>query len=100
MSRRTRLLFVAVVLTAVLFAGLRTGGTALQVSSDPVPIAISVVIQGAVLHGLFQPGIEKLLNFALLGGGGFAVSLGDVVINLDGNGFHGGSSKRFIRAMD
>lgn len=48
--------FVAVVLTAVLFAGLRTGGTALQVSSDPVPIAISVVIQGAVL--LFALGGE------------------------------------------
>lgn len=48
--------FVAVVLTAVLFAGLRTGGAALQVSSDPVPIAIAVVIQGAVL--LFALGGE------------------------------------------
>lgn len=48
--------FVAVVVTAVLFAGLRTGGSALQVSSDPVPIAIAVVIQGAVL--LFALGGE------------------------------------------
>jgi len=48
--------FVAVVLTALLFAGLRTGGSALQVSSDPVPIAIAVVIQGAVL--LFALGGE------------------------------------------
>ncbi len=48
--------FLAVVLTAVLFAGLRVGGAALQVSSDPVPISIAVVIQGAVL--LFALGGE------------------------------------------
>lgn len=41
--------FLAVILTAVLFAGLRVGGSALQASSDPVPIAIAVVLQGAVL---------------------------------------------------
>ena len=48
--------FLAVVLAAVLFAGLRTGGNALQASSDPVPIAIAVVLQGAVL--LFALGGE------------------------------------------
>lgn len=48
--------FVAVVLAAILFAGLRTGGNALQASSDPVPIAIAVVLQGAVL--LFALGGE------------------------------------------
>lgn len=48
--------FVAVVLTAVLFAGLRVGGAALQISNDPVPISIAVVIQGAVL--LFALGGE------------------------------------------
>lgn len=48
--------FVAVVLTAVLFAGLRVGGAALQISSNPVPISIAVVIQGAVL--LFALGGE------------------------------------------
>jgi ABC-type uncharacterized transport system permease subunit len=48
--------FIAVVLAAVLFAGLRTGGSALQASSDPVPIAIAVVLQGAVL--LFALGGE------------------------------------------
>lgn len=48
--------FLAVALTAVLFAGLRVGGAALQVSSDPVPISIAVVIQGAVL--LFALGGE------------------------------------------
>lgn len=47
---------IAVVLTAILFAGLRTGGNALQISADPVPIAIAVVIQGAVL--LFALGGE------------------------------------------
>lgn len=48
--------FVAVILAAILFAGLRTGGNALQISSDPVPIAIAVVLQGAVL--LFALGGE------------------------------------------
>jgi len=48
--------FLAVVLAAILFAGLRTGGNALQVSNDPVPIAIAVVLQGAVL--LFALGGE------------------------------------------
>jgi simple sugar transport system permease protein len=48
--------FLAVILTAILFAGLRVGGAALQVSSDPVPISIAVVIQGAVL--LFALGGE------------------------------------------
>ena len=48
--------FVAVIITAVLFAGLRVGGSALQASSDPVPIAIAVVLQGAVL--LFALGGE------------------------------------------
>lgn len=48
--------FLAVVLAAVLFAGLRTGGNALQVSNDPVPIAIAMVLQGAVL--LFALGGE------------------------------------------
>ena len=47
---------MAVILAAVLFAGLRTGGNALQASSDPVPIAIAVVLQGAVL--LFALGGE------------------------------------------
>jgi len=48
--------FVAVILTAVLFAGLRVGGAALQISSNPVPISIAIVIQGAVL--LFALGGE------------------------------------------
>lgn len=48
--------FVAVIITAVLFAGLRVGGAALQISSDPVPIAIAVVLQGSVL--LFALGGE------------------------------------------
>jgi simple sugar transport system permease protein len=48
--------FLAVILTAILFAGLRVGGASLQISSDPVPIAIAVVIQGAVL--LFALGGE------------------------------------------
>lgn len=48
--------FVAVVITAILFAGLRVGGAALQISSNPVPISIAVVLQGAVL--LFALGGE------------------------------------------
>ena len=48
--------FVAVVLTAILFAGLREGGASLQISSNPVPISIAVVLQGAVL--LFALGGE------------------------------------------
>ena len=48
--------FIAVIIAAVLFAGLRTGGNALQISNDPVPIAIAVVLQGAVL--LFALGGE------------------------------------------
>lgn len=48
--------FLAVILTAILFGGLRVGGSALQASSDPVPIAIAVVLQGAVL--LFALGGE------------------------------------------
>lgn len=48
--------FVAVVLTAILFAGLRVGGASLQISSNPVPIAIAVVLQGSVL--LFALGGE------------------------------------------
>jgi len=48
--------FVAVVITAILFAGLRVGGAALQISSKPVPIAIAVVLQGSVL--LFALGGE------------------------------------------
>ena len=48
--------FLAVVIAAILFAGLRTGGNALQVSNDPVPIAIAIVLQGAVL--LFALGGE------------------------------------------
>lgn len=48
--------FVAVIITAVLFAGLRVGGAALQISSNPVPIAIAVVLQGSVL--LFALGGE------------------------------------------
>ena len=48
--------FIAVIVAAVLFAGLRTGGNALQISNDPVPIAIAVVLQGAVL--LFALGGE------------------------------------------
>jgi simple sugar transport system permease protein len=48
--------FVAVIFVAILFAGLRTGGNALQISSEPVPIAIAVVLQGAVL--LFALGGE------------------------------------------
>jgi len=56
--------FAAVVLTALLFSGLRTGGAALQVSSDPVPIAIAVVIQGAVL--LFALGGEMFRRHRLV----------------------------------
>jgi len=41
--------FVAVILTAILFAGLREGGASLQISSNPVPISIAVVLQGSVL---------------------------------------------------
>lgn len=48
--------FVAVVITAILFAGLRVGGAALQISNNPVPIAIAVVLQGSVL--LFALGGE------------------------------------------
>jgi simple sugar transport system permease protein len=48
--------FVAVVITAVLFAGLRVGGAALQISNNPVPISIAVVLQGSVL--LFALGGE------------------------------------------
>jgi simple sugar transport system permease protein len=48
--------FVAVVLTAILFAGLRVGGASLQISSNPVTIAIAVVLQGSVL--LFALGGE------------------------------------------
>ena len=48
--------FIAVIVAAVLFAGLRTGGNALQISNDPVPSAIAVVLQGAVL--LFALGGE------------------------------------------
>ncbi|MEY3615197.1 MAG: hypothetical protein RLZZ518_197 [Actinomycetota bacterium] len=48
--------FVAVIFVAILFAGLRTGGNALQISNEPVPIAIAVVLQGAVL--LFALGGE------------------------------------------
>ena len=48
--------FVAVVITAILFAGLRVGGAALQISSNPVPISIAVVLQGSVL--LFALGGE------------------------------------------
>ena len=48
--------FIAVIVAAVLFAGLRTGGNALQISNDPGPIAIAVVLQGAVL--LFALGGE------------------------------------------
>jgi simple sugar transport system permease protein len=48
--------FVAVVLTAILFAGLREGGASLQISSNPVPISIAVVLQGSVL--LFALGGE------------------------------------------
>ena len=48
--------FMAVVLTAILFAGLREGGASLQISTNPVPISIAVVLQGAVL--LFALGGE------------------------------------------
>jgi simple sugar transport system permease protein len=48
--------FVAVILTAILFAGLREGGASLQISSNPVPISIAVVLQGSVL--LFALGGE------------------------------------------
>lgn len=48
--------FVAVVITAILFAGLRVGGASLQISTNPVPISIAVVLQGSVL--LFALGGE------------------------------------------
>lgn len=48
--------FVAVVITAILFAGLRVGGATLQISNKPVPISIAVVLQGSVL--LFALGGE------------------------------------------
>jgi ABC-type uncharacterized transport system permease subunit len=46
---------------AILFGGLRTGGEALQASSDPVPIAIAVVLQGAIL--LFALGGEMFRKY-------------------------------------
>jgi simple sugar transport system permease protein len=52
---------LAVVPVAILFGGLRTGGEALQASSDPVPIAIAVVLQGAIL--LFALGGEMFRKY-------------------------------------
>jgi simple sugar transport system permease protein len=52
---------VAIVPVAILFGGLRTGGEALQASSDPVPIAIAVVLQGAIL--LFALGGEMFRKY-------------------------------------
>jgi simple sugar transport system permease protein len=69
--------FLAVILTAILFAGLRVGGASLQISSDPVPISIAVVIQGAVL--LFALGGEmfrrnrlRVRRVAMTNAGGLA----------------------------
>jgi general nucleoside transport system permease protein len=54
---------LAVVPVAILFGGLRTGGEALQASSDPVPIAIAVVLQGAIL--LFALGGEMFRKYRI-----------------------------------
>lgn len=54
---------IAVVPVAILFGGLRTGGEALQATSDPVPIAIAVVLQGAIL--LFALGGEMLRKYRI-----------------------------------
>lgn len=54
---------LAVVPVAILFGGLRTGGEALQSSSDPVPIAIAVVLQGAIL--LFALGGEMFRKYRI-----------------------------------
>jgi simple sugar transport system permease protein len=54
---------IAIVPVAVLFGGLRTGGEALQASSDPVPIAIAVVLQGAIL--LFALGGEMFRKYRI-----------------------------------
>jgi len=54
--------FVAIIATAVLFAGLRTGGAKLQITSD-TPIHIGVIIQGAIL--LFALGGEIFRRYKL-----------------------------------
>jgi simple sugar transport system permease protein len=54
---------LAIVPVAVLFGGLRTGGEALQATSDPVPIAIAVVLQGAIL--LFALGGEMFRKYRI-----------------------------------
>jgi simple sugar transport system permease protein len=54
---------LAIVPVAVLFGGLRTGGEALQATSDPVPIAIAVVLQGAIL--LFALGGEMFRRYRI-----------------------------------
>ena len=54
--------FVAILVTAVLFAGLRTGGAKLQITSD-TPIHIGVMLQGAIL--LFALGGEIFRRYRL-----------------------------------
>jgi simple sugar transport system permease protein len=54
--------FIAIIGTAILFAGLRTGGAKLQISSD-TPIHIGVMLQGAIL--LFALGGEIFRRYRL-----------------------------------
>jgi ABC-type uncharacterized transport system permease subunit len=54
--------FVAIIVSAILFAGLRTGGDKLQITSD-TPVHIGVILQGAVL--LFALGGEIFRRYRL-----------------------------------
>jgi len=54
--------FVAIIVSAILFAGLRTGGDKLQITSD-TPVHIGVILQGAVL--LFALGGEFFRRYRL-----------------------------------
>ncbi|MEY2967207.1 MAG: hypothetical protein RLY50_1257, partial [Actinomycetota bacterium] len=54
--------FAAIILTAILFAGLRTGGDKLRITSD-IPEHIGVMLQGAVL--LFALGGEIFRRYRL-----------------------------------
>lgn len=54
--------FMAIIVSAILFAGLRTGGQKLQITSD-TPIHIGVILQGAVL--LFALGGEAFRRYRI-----------------------------------
>jgi simple sugar transport system permease protein len=54
--------FIAILGTAILFAGLNTGGAKLQITSD-TPIHIGVILQGAIL--LFALGGEIFRRYRL-----------------------------------